>query len=351
MGDPRRATDTVKRDQWGRYLIDHPVTGKPQAWTRATTIASTLADRYGLEQWAKRNVALGIGARHDLYAQAAAARPEDKQTLTSIVEQAEAAASSKAGANLGSALHRFTERIDNGETINVPEPWTHDVAAYTQTMQANGITIVPGWLERVLLLPELGIAGTCDRLCNGMWPNSRIGDLKTGKDVVRYGMTEIALQLAIYAHATHWYDPVTGEHHEMPYVDQQQALVMHLPVGQATCTLYEVDIQAGWQAVQLALDVRAWRQRKDLAQIINTPAPIFGAAQGARLDWVRRRVGNIKAAGPKAVQTLVDCWSLYPEIPTFKNGGPKTLDDLAKVIEMCEYVEAQHGLPFGESDP
>jgi hypothetical protein len=359
---PIRPTDQVKRDRWGHYMLPHPETGKEQAWWRATTIADTLEDRRGLEEWAKRNVALGIGARRDLYAQAAAARPDDKSTLGQIVKQAEEAASSKAGANLGSALHRFTERIDAGEEIAVPEPWAADISAYTQTMAANGITVASGWIERILLVPEIDTAGTCDRLCNGMWPLPRIGDLKTGKEVVKYGMTKIACQLAIYAHATHWYDPTTHQLHAMPHVDQTVALVMHLPVGQGTCTIYQVDIQAGWQAVQLALDVRKWRQRKDLAHIINAPAPMpmnqagwsLRVARGMdakRLAWARDRVEAIKAAGDAPLATLVECWSLYPEIPTFKKGGPTTDDELAKVIEMCDYVEAQHGIPFGPTDP
>jgi hypothetical protein len=393
--DPPRATDQVKRDRYGRYLLPHPETGKEQTWTRATTIANTLADRYGLEQWAKRNVALGIGARRDLYAQAAAAKPDDKATLTRIVEQAEEAASSKAGANLGSALHRFTERIDAGEDITVPEPWVQDVAAYTQTMQANGLVVVPGWIERILLVPEIEAAGTCDRLTHTPRPDVRtsyqIADLKTGQDVVKYGMTEIALQLAIYAHATHWYDPITRELNEMPAVDQQAALVMHLPVGQGRCTIYEVDICSGWEAVQLAMQVRRWRTRKDLAQIINVPAakptqapidPEVAAAThnlrlaatfgleipeelpGAdqqrtdeqayldlldRIEWVRERVQHIKAEGYGTALALE--WSKYPDVPTFPKGGPTTNQHVTVIAQMCDWVEAEYGIPFGASDP
>jgi hypothetical protein len=369
---PVRPTDQVKRDRWGRYLLPHPDTGKEQTWTRATTIANTLADRYGLEQWAKRNVALGIGARRDLYAQAAAAKPDDKATLTRIVEQAEEAAASKAGANLGSALHRFTERIDAGEEFDAPPPWDGDIAAYQQAMQANGITVAPGWIERILLVPEIETAGTCDRLCNGIWlpfpyeSYPRIGDLKTGSDVVRYGMTEIALQEAIYAHATHWYDPITGELHDMPQVDQDLALVMHLPVGRATCTIYEVDIAAGWEAVQLALDVRRWRQRKDLAQIINVPAAptdeqayldLLDRTESARdpvldrIEWVRYRVEAIKATGIDARTALAILWSTHPDIPTFPKGGPTTNQQVTVIAEMCDRVEAEYDIPFGPADP
>lgn len=262
----------VKRDRWKRYLCPHPETGKEVAWTRATTVAGTLADRFGLEQWAKRNVVLGIGARRDLYAQAAAATPEDKSTLNQIARDAEAAAAADAGANTGSALHRFTERLDAGEVVDPPDPWDKDVAAYRQAMTAHGIAVVPGWLERILLVPEIEVAGTADRLLNTMeWPLPRIGDLKTAKDVLQYSMVEIALQLAIYAHATHWYDPIAEVVHPLELqVDQTLAVVMHLPIGQATCNLYEVDIAAGWDAVRLAIDVRNWRKRKDLAQLMVT---------------------------------------------------------------------------------
>lgn len=264
----------IKRDRWGRYEIPHPVTGKTQSWTRATTLASTLADRFGLEQWSKRNVVLGIGARVDLYAQAAAALPEDKDTLNQIVAQAEEASKAKAGANTGSALHRFTERADAGEDVQAPAPWDADLAAYRSTMNEAGLTVVAGWLERVLLVPEVDVAGTCDRLLDvGRWGAlPRIGDLKTAKNVVRYGMTEIALQLSLYAHATHWFDPDAGELHKIDVkIDQERAIVMHLPVGQGRCTLYEVDIAAGWDAVRLAVDVRNWRKRKDLCAEL-TPA-------------------------------------------------------------------------------
>ncbi len=83
---------------------------KFKPWTRATTVASTLEDRYGLERWAKRNVVLGIAARPDLYALAASAKPEDKDLLHSIVDDAEEAAKARSGANLGNASDHRPDR-------------------------------------------------------------------------------------------------------------------------------------------------------------------------------------------------------------------------------------------------
>lgn len=258
--------EEIKRDRYGRYLLPDPTTGQERSWTRVTTLASTLADRFGLEKWAQRNIVWGLGQRQDLWARAAATTVDDKKTLAQVAADAQAAASSAAGANLGTALHQFTERIDRGERIVVPPPYDGDVAAYTKALSDAGIFVVKGSIERIVIVPEFEVVGTLDRVVKGLWPMARVADLKTGKDVVRYGMTEIALQLALYAHASHWW---TGEEWKpMPAIDQDKAVVMHLPVGQGRCALYEVDIRAGWEAVQLAVDVREWRKRKDLAQAI-----------------------------------------------------------------------------------
>lgn len=339
----------IKRDRWGRYLIPDPETGQERSWTRATTIANTNADRYGLEQWSKRNVILGIAARPDLYARAASLRAEDKSDLNQIAKEAEDAAASKAGANLGTALHRFTERLDRGETVVAPEPWDADLKAYETAMAAHEVLVLPEWIERVLLVPELGVAGTCDRVLwhLSMWPYCRIGDLKTGKDVVRYGMGEIAVQLAIYAHASCWFDTTSGALNPVEEtIDRDVAVVIHLPVGQARCDLYTVDIKAGWEAALLAHDVRAWRQRKDLAEVMVPAAP---QRRPERFDWLADRVERIKGAG--VASTLAQRWSLHPDIPTFKRGGPRTEAEMDIVAGLCELVEMEHGLPFGISDP
>lgn len=274
------------------------MTAKNMSWTRATTLASTLADRYGLEKWAQRNTVLGLGLRQDLYALAVSSTADDRDQLESIVEQAQEAAKAQSGANLGTALHAMTERIDRGEDLDVPDTWKADIDAYCQTLADNSIRIHSEWIERIVVNPDCHAAGTLDRIVslNGQLV---IADLKTGQDVVKYGMTEIALQLAIYATATHvrkdsvpqrdrygryllphpdndpdGYDP-------MPPVNQETGLVIHLPVGQATCHLYEVDLTAGRQAVDLALAVRDWRKRKDLATPLARKEPQLALVD----DW------------------------------------------------------------------
>jgi len=183
-----------------------------------------------------------------------------------------------------------------------------------------------------------------------MWSLPRIADLKTGKDVIRYGMVEIALQLAIYAHATHWYDPATRQLHDMPPVDRGRAIVMHAPVGQGRCQIIEVDIAAGWEAVQLAVAVRDWRKRKDLAHIITAPAPVAEAEPPAtpeRVAWIRNRVQAIRVAGYEA--ELAALW-LIDQVPAPLPTHP-TDDQINKVSVWCGLVEDRHQMPFGTVDP
>ncbi len=75
-------------DRWGRYLIVPAAGGAPNAHTRVTTWASTLDDRYGLEQWSRRTVALGLARRPDLLAQAAVAQADESDTLNGLCEAA-----------------------------------------------------------------------------------------------------------------------------------------------------------------------------------------------------------------------------------------------------------------------
>lgn len=448
--DGNSGDEKIQRDRWGRYLLPHPETGKHQPWTRATTIAGTLKDRFALEQWDQRNIVFGIGQRPALYAQASAAKLTDRDDLDAIAKRAKEAADSKAGADLGSALHTFTERIDRGEDVAVPAPYDRDIEAYRRALEIAGITTCVGWIERVVVVPELGIAGTLDRLSGQVeWSLPRIGDVKTATDkvyndrqtntVLTYGMTDIPLQLAIYAHASHWWDFANKVMVEMPAVDQDKAMVFHVPAGLGECRIYEVDIAAGWEAVQLAMDIRSWRKRKNLAETVlcigiggdespaakaggedqdvkpvgtlpgkgveagtptaeETPAspsssatkttgnhrqrqtssgpseralsrddgdqPAEGSGEAVtspedepsvgpapeRFEWLHERVNAIKTHDG-ARRRLAGLWSLRDEIPVFPKGGPRTDEELSAVASMCDLVEMEFELPFGEPDP
>lgn len=256
-----------KQDRWHRYLITPFGEDKPVAHTRVTTIAEVLDDRYNLELWKMRMTALGLVARRDLYALVASTAPDDRKALNDACEQATEAAKAKAGANLGTALHRFSERIDRGETdLEIPPPWDADLAAYQTALKTADIRIRPDYIEQTVCLSGLSepIAGTLDRIVengNGLF----VGDLKTGA-TLDFSWHAIAVQLAFYSRAQTIYDLRTGQHRSMPKVNQEKAFVFHLPVGQAQCTIYTVDLNLGWEAARVSLWARGWRKRSGFVQ-------------------------------------------------------------------------------------
>lgn len=341
----QRADDKIKRDQWGRYLLPNPETGKTQGWTRVTTIAKTLDDPFGLQGWGEAMVALGIGRRKDLYAQAASMSSwdEDKDDLKALVKDAKAAAASGARANLGTAVHRFSERMDRGETVKIPEELEPDLIAYAGATSLAGVGVEPGWIERVIICPELQAAGTLDRVNMAAgWRLPKIGDVKTGK-TLEYAGLSIAIQLAIYANASHWWNPQTGKLVEMIPVDKDEAIVWHIPIGKGICVPYTVDIAAGWEAAQLAFKARVWRKRKGLlVKLEELPSDTYAS----RLAWVRDRVRIVIDAGHGA--ELAAKWPTG--VPTLREGGLSD-DQLTKIGDACSKVEAKHGMSFGDNDP
>jgi hypothetical protein len=266
---PPPARPEPKRDRWDRYVIPDPVSGADRAWTRATTWAKTVADMLGLNRWEQRMTALGLAQRPDLLLGVAAVIEPDgadgKRKLDQLIDRAKEHALSKARSNLGTALHSFCEAIDTGRALPlVPPPFDRDVEAYKRMTATLDISL--NYVERIGLVHDLGVAGTMDRVVRFKHdPLPMIGDIKTGSDL-RYSWQEIAIQLALYAHADTTWDTEIGQHKPMLPVHQDRALVIHLPAGGARCTLYLVDIAAGWEMAKTCGLVRAWRTRKDIAQ-------------------------------------------------------------------------------------
>jgi hypothetical protein len=259
-----KAEPTLNR--WGQYVIDGV------AYQRVTTLAGMLEARQALERWKIRQVGRGLALRPDLLAKIAACPDDDRARIDGICEMALEAAAGSAGANLGTALHEMTARLDAGEDFHPPPPWDADVKAYRDLLDRAGIGVVPQWVEQTVVLEAWKVAGTFDRIVTVKGRNY-ILDLKTGRDL-SYGWLAIAVQLACYAHADRLWDWDAGAGRPMPLVSRQRALVVHLPAGTATAALHVVDIAAGWEAAQAAVAVKEWRARKTLAR----PATLNGKA-------------------------------------------------------------------------
>ena len=365
----RFLADAAKRgvtlDSYNRYVLPDPGTGKDRAWTRATTWAGAVKETFALDRWSRRMEAHGFAMRADLLATVAADvssygpgnfTERDCSRLDEAITQAQGHAGSTVAATFGTVMHRFTELLDESGEMpeTVPAPLDRDLAAYRATMTAHGFESVA--IERIVCVPDLGVAGTLDRVLSR--GGAYIGDLKTGANL-GYSWGEIAIQLALYAHAAFiWngdgWDP-------MGPVDQERAVVMHLPIGSGDCTLYWVDIAAGWDvATTLCGPVRAWRTRRDLATRIKlsppsppvlgsperaasaddpapdvSPSPPTSAGRVAqtRSEWVSARLAAL-AANPRARSLVGLRWpaDTSPQPPW----PDETIDQLATMLDGVE---------------
>jgi hypothetical protein len=293
----------VKRDSYGRYKLRHPADGKVRAWTRATTYAKSVSDTFALSQWSQRMVLKGAALRPDLTAMAYKLDVKaHKDRMNNLADQAKAAAGDKVAANLGTALHAFTEDLDKGLPVVVPDQHVRDVEAYRMALADAGLMVFPHLIERVTVITEFEVAGTFDRILqlpDGSWV---IGDLKTGADL-SYGWQEIAIQLALYAHGVNQagvYDIRSETWEKLPFrVREDIAVVMHLPIGAGKCTLYQVDLRQGWEAAALCGKVREWRKRRNLASAFQVGEIL------PELDPVGREFTSTLAEDPAPMTAVV----------------------------------------------
>lgn len=295
-------SESDKYDRYGRYKLLHPKTSKPVAWTRATTYAKSIADTYNLSMWSQRMTLKGAALRPDIVAAVSTLDvKKDRDRINGLVEDAKKAAGNKVAANLGTALHAFTEDRDKalvGQPVKpqeIPEDLLPSVDAYEALLKDFGLEPVPGLIEFTTAVLQYEIVGTSDRcykvtrdisfklhgktvtLYAGEYV---IGDVKSGADL-SYGWMEICIQLAIYAQGFNscgvwdwgtrsWGRPVTpGDPSVEIKVRTDVGLIPHLPVDREPdaplATLFAVDLDWGWATAVLCGQVRTARKEGNLA--------------------------------------------------------------------------------------
>lgn len=293
-------TGEAPKDRWGRYLITTR-SGKQTSFPRVTTIAKCLDDEGALTAWKGRMTATGLVHRNDLLVAASAAL-EDKSALDRIVQQAIEAAGASSKANIGTALHSLTQALDLGQQPAILPGLQGDVDAYLTGIVRHGVIIDPRFVEVLLVNEKYEYAGTADRIARfNTRKKKQVFDLKTGS--IDYAMNAIAVQMAMYANAEYIYDWRTQEQTPMPDIDKTRGVILHLPAGKGELSLYEVDLVAGWEAAQMAMEVRTWRKRKDLHIKVHadTTAPTVTAAPDLNRSDTLIRIRNL----PTAAQDLL----------------------------------------------
>ncbi|MEU5403700.1 hypothetical protein ABZ348_30915 [Streptomyces sp. NPDC005963] len=258
-----------------------------------TTFIDCIEDKSNLTDWLCRMVLLGAMVRPDLLELARSLDPDDpvdKKKLTALAEQAKDAAGANVKSRKGTYLHELTEYVDRGEPLPraISEQDLDDMAEYV--LATSPLEVVAA--EQFVVVPELSVGGTFDRLARyeGPGPDGKhisgqfITDTKTGS--LEYGRLKVASQLATYSRGRlydHSKFPVDTDdkkafaawkktsfpadqaaeaYSELPPVNQDWGIVVHLPQGEATCKLYWADLRIGWALANLALTIRQTRSMK-----------------------------------------------------------------------------------------
>lgn len=285
---PKKSEPLTHRLKMGRRL-------KP--FTRVTTYIDVLDDKSNLEAWLMRMVLVGIARDprllnevDSLYEDLLLAEKKgdeeqvkaNKNELNRRAQIAKTTAGAEDKADKGTALHGLSELVDQGLPLppGIDFGDVIDMDAYRR--ETVDFKIVH--MEKVVVNDELCAAGTPDRVSE--WIGSEpliapdgyvfepgsgellITDLKTGS--VEYGALKMAMQLAIYANSL-LYDHTTGRRSSMGRVNRKWGVIMHVPAGSGEATLYWADLTLGWQAVQVATQVRLMRSKgsKALVELVS----------------------------------------------------------------------------------
>lgn len=307
--------DDVERDRFGRpYIEFRKPDGKTgrKAYTRVTTYIDCLEDKTALTDWKLRTLLEGAGIDLDGYdtdegrdladslvasarkvsvkydkalakvtkreakgelelGQFAllrdAAKKEHKDALNALASQALELGGAHDKATKGTDLHALCERYDLGQldldaelaagTILPAD--VADVKAYAAKMKELGIEHFLH--EQLVVIDELGVAGTLDRGSMFKLPGTArrirlVADIKTGN--VEWGAGKIAMQLRTYA-LGQGYDRAQPLERADLKLSKSKGLLIHLPAGEARCEVYVVDLDLAGEGLRLAREVREWR--------------------------------------------------------------------------------------------
>lgn len=295
-------------------------------YTRVTTYADAITEGYNLTAWKLRRAVFGASQRRDYLTRIASLTLDDRDRddLDEIVARCLEAAGPNA-ADLGTALHALTERLDRGEDLGTPpEEVLPDLAAYTAL--TSGL-IRYAHREARVVCDQLECAGTPDghayiaEPCPaGCGPEVlHIIDTKTGS--IRYP-GKMATQLAIYSRSD-LYDPATGERTPVE-VCQQWGAIIHLPVETGECAPYWLDLEHGWRGAELCGPVREWHRAKadDVLRPFVTVQPVRVVDGEATRFEPRLASTNTKAAPAPDPADITEQLAESQRVPVEVGLGP-----------------------------
>lgn len=319
----------------GRYKLPHPHTMRPHSWQRCTNFIKVLADTWALTAWEKRKIIEGLVRREDLYAEAHAlvlADEIDTKELDRLAANCKDAAGANHGRRVGSALHKFTERHNNGQPHGAPERWAGKVELYAETLRKHGLRVDPSLNERRVVSLKYNVAGTFDNGLRKYTGALHLGDLKSQKQI--YSYCDPAMQFAMYVNCDCMWDAEAMKYVDMPPFDKDEAYLLWLPVVDKLgnevheCEIHRVDIAKGYRKLQLCADVYDWqkegKRKNAVGGVVAAPSSL------AMVEAYAQRL--------KAAETHTDLKELWDEAEGFGAWCPEL-----QAVASVRFKEIQQG--------
>ena len=294
-------------------------------------------------------------------------------------------------ADIGTALHAMTHRVEQADGFVVPALYAPDIAAYLATLDEAGLD--SSYIEVHVCSDEWRAAGTVDRIYTATRElelpgggvveagQSVIGDLKTGK-LKDYSIPGYTIQLAIYCDSV-FYDVNTDVRSPLPDgLRTDWGLIVSMPAGTGTCRLLWCNLETGRIGASIVEQVRGWRRRNDFVVDFKMPVDDVGAVldtpmhalehldvsretfdeveaerlqelgpepdtewMDAMLPFAQARIDTIGGV-PEARAALIRQWPAGVPSPA---GGPSA-GQLTVILNLLDAVEAAFSIPFS-ADP
>lgn len=267
---PRR----VEHGKYGWYKLSAlpplPDGTKLKDAPRVSTLKSTIADMFKLQQWEKSQVVIGFALDPKVReAMEALDFDQDRKALEAdaleLAEMAKEAAGANKGADHGTRMHSVLEHLDiHGIVPGDSTPTEARFAlAYSKALADKGLEVVPAFTERVIYNSALHVAGRMDRgLTDGT--SLIVGDIKTQKyKPGDYDYIATSVQFACYANADWTFNEQTWEWEPMPAdMRTDTGVVFWMPAGVPKCETLRVPLDDGWTFALASQRVREWRKIK-----------------------------------------------------------------------------------------
>lgn len=353
-------------DRWGRrwYVDPLPADNEWDAWDGQEPAISTLKKTWSKEY--KKKLPTGQTVKLDAYRAATYAVDHIDHIRTLAKEDKPAAVASIAvsadhalnrAARRGTQVHQAAEWRAN----NMPVPtnlFSDDARPYLPVIDQFVADLKPVFLYSEVVGIRRGWWGcTVDTVfeIDGV---TYVADWKTRAEDSKHGAYELeACQVGANGSCDYY---ITTRDNQavratMPHIDMGMIVSLR-PDGYE---LYPIDLAKATEAAeQLRL---GWEHRRDgeknARDAIGRPlhpsalrpaqAMLDSAEIAVITSWLRDRVTHLINNHPEAAADLSRRW---PAVPTLKQGG-HTIDQLNLIADVCDRVEADHQIPFGDSRP